>query len=118
MTELLNILLTMLLNYGYPVVFMCILFAYLGLPIPTNAILLAAGAFSVDFYHYPEFGIFCFIGQDFFGQTMVHHTVLFFEHSHPETKIRPGADVEIWHFYAGHLHFDRIGKTVNEWFCL
>ncbi len=48
MTELLNILLTMLLNYGYPVVFMCIIFAYLGLPIPTNAILLAAGAFSVD----------------------------------------------------------------------
>jgi len=48
MTQLLNILLTLLINYGYPVIFLCIIFAYLGLPIPTNAILLASGAFSVD----------------------------------------------------------------------
>lgn len=48
MSEILNPILTLVLNYGYPIIVCCIIAAYFGLPIPTNAILLAAGSFSVD----------------------------------------------------------------------
>jgi membrane protein DedA with SNARE-associated domain len=48
MTALLDPLLTMLLNYGYPVVAFCVICGYAGIPIPSDAILLAAGSFTVD----------------------------------------------------------------------
>lgn len=48
MSELLDPILTLILNYGYPIVAMCVLCSYIGIPIPTDAILLAAGSFSVD----------------------------------------------------------------------
>ena len=48
MNEILNPILTLVLNYGYPIIVCCIIAAYLGLPVPTNAILLAAGSFTVD----------------------------------------------------------------------
>ncbi len=48
MTQLLDPLLTLLLNYGYPVVAFCVLCGYIGIPIPSDAILLAAGSFTVD----------------------------------------------------------------------
>ena len=48
MSELLNPILTLILNYGYPIIVACVIGAYLGMPIPTDAILLAAGSFSVD----------------------------------------------------------------------
>ncbi len=46
MDQLLSILLTLLLNYGYPVVTGLIILSYVGVPIPLNAVILAAGAFS------------------------------------------------------------------------
>lgn len=48
MTQLLDPLLTLLLNYGYPVVALCVILGYTGIPIPSDAILLAAGSFTVD----------------------------------------------------------------------
>jgi membrane protein DedA with SNARE-associated domain len=48
MTQLLDPLLTLLLNYGYPVVAFCVICGYIGIPIPSDAILLAAGSFTVD----------------------------------------------------------------------
>ncbi len=48
MSEILDPILTLVLNYGYPIIICCVIAAYLGLPVPTNAILLAAGSFSAD----------------------------------------------------------------------
>lgn len=48
MTQFLDPLLTLLLNYGYPVVALCVICGYAGIPIPSDAILLAAGSFTVD----------------------------------------------------------------------
>lgn len=48
MSEILDPILTLILNYGYPIIALCVIGAYLGMPIPTNAILAAAGSFSVD----------------------------------------------------------------------
>lgn len=48
MENILGILLTLILNYGYPIIFVIIFVGYLGLPISLNVILLAAGAFAVD----------------------------------------------------------------------
>ncbi len=48
MTFILSFLLTLILNYGYPIIVLCVLLAYLGIPIPTNAIVVAAGSFSVN----------------------------------------------------------------------
>lgn len=48
MIELLNPLFTLLINYGYPILFVCILFPYVGIPIPSDAFILAAGSFTVD----------------------------------------------------------------------
>ncbi|CAN5205488.1 DedA family protein [soil metagenome] len=48
MDQLLNSLLTLILVYGYPIIIFIIITAYLGLPISLNAVLLAAGSFTVD----------------------------------------------------------------------
>jgi membrane-associated protein len=48
MTELLNPLLTLLINYGYPIIIITILIGYMGVPIPSEALLLAAGSFAAD----------------------------------------------------------------------
>lgn len=71
MSEILDPLLTLVLNYGYPIVVCCVLAAYFGIPIPTDAILLAAGSFSVDgtlniFILIPLVAIAAIIG-DLFG---------------------------------------------------
>jgi membrane-associated protein len=48
MTQLLDPILTLILNYGYPIVALCVLCGYTGIPIPSDAILMAAGSFTVD----------------------------------------------------------------------
>ncbi len=48
MTALLDPLLTLVINYGYPVVALAILCGYAGIPVPSDAILMAAGSFTVD----------------------------------------------------------------------
>ena len=48
MTALLDPLLTLIINYGYPVVALCILCGYAGIPVPSDAIIMAAGSFTVD----------------------------------------------------------------------
>ncbi len=48
MDQLLNYVLTQILIHGYPIIFFAIVSAYFGVPIPLNAVLLAAGAFTVD----------------------------------------------------------------------
>lgn len=48
MSEILDPILTLILNYGYPIIVTCIICSYFGIPIPTDAVLLAAGSFSVD----------------------------------------------------------------------
>jgi len=48
MLDILGSLLTLILNYGYPIIFVTILIGYMGVPISLNAILLASGAFAVD----------------------------------------------------------------------
>lgn len=71
MDALLDPILTLILNNGYPIVAACVLCAYFGIPIPTDAILLAAGSFSVDgtlniFILIPIVAITAIIG-DLFG---------------------------------------------------
>jgi len=46
MTEALSTLLTYLIAYGYPIVAGCIFVGYLGIPVPSEALLLAAGALA------------------------------------------------------------------------
>lgn len=48
MTALLDPVLTLIINYGYPVVALCILCGYAGIPVPSDAIIMAAGSFTVD----------------------------------------------------------------------
>lgn len=48
MDQLLNFLLTQILVHGYPIVFGAILLAYIGVPVPLNVLILAAGAFTKD----------------------------------------------------------------------
>ena len=48
MDQLLHTLLTLVLVYGYPIIIIAIILAYLGIPISLNAILLAAGSFTVN----------------------------------------------------------------------
>ena len=48
MNDLLTPVLTLILNYGYPIIVGVIFIGYLGIPISLNAVLLAAGAFSSD----------------------------------------------------------------------
>ncbi len=46
MSQFLDPLLTLVLNYGYPIICLSIMCGYLGIPIPADALLLAAGSFS------------------------------------------------------------------------
>lgn len=48
MNELLTTVLTLVLNYGYPIIVAVILVGYLGIPISLNIVLVAAGAFATD----------------------------------------------------------------------
>ena len=48
MSIALGTLLTLLLNYGYPIVFGVVFIGYLGVPMPSETILLAAGSLSAD----------------------------------------------------------------------
>jgi membrane protein DedA with SNARE-associated domain len=71
MSEILDPILTLVLNYGYPIIVGCVIAAYFGVPIPTDAILLAAGSFSTDgalniFLLIPIVALTAIIG-DYFG---------------------------------------------------
>lgn len=46
MDQLFNSLLTLALLYGYPIIFVVVALAYIGLPIPLNAFLLVMGALT------------------------------------------------------------------------
>src|SRR4029079_6101740 len=48
MTPLLNSLLTLLITYGYPIAMCGIAIGYIGIPIPCDIILLAAGSLTAD----------------------------------------------------------------------
>ena len=48
MDQLLNYLLTLVLNYGYPIIIALVALTYLGLPLPLNTIIVAAGAFTTS----------------------------------------------------------------------
>lgn len=48
MTELLNSLLTLLVTYGYPIAIFGIAIGYIGIPIPCDVVLIAAGSMTAD----------------------------------------------------------------------
>lgn len=48
METILNYILTNLLNYGYPIVFLTVTIGAFGVPLPMSAVLLAAGSLTVD----------------------------------------------------------------------
>ncbi len=48
MTEILNTLLNLVALYGYPVVALTVFIGYLGIPVPSEGVLMAAGALTLD----------------------------------------------------------------------
>ncbi len=48
MTQLLSFLLSLILQFGYPIIIAVVFLGELGIPLPVSTLLLAAGSFTVD----------------------------------------------------------------------
>lgn len=48
MNHIVTALLSLILQYGYPIIFVVVLGGELGIPVPVSTLLLAAGSFTVD----------------------------------------------------------------------